>query len=132
MTLYTTRRITLSTIFALLCLSLTLLAVSSTSHAETPKMAVVAYHVDLRVQVFPLPVLKQMAAEAKDHGDGKAKAAELDEMQRIVIDLDTNDAVSFDNDPEAIPEAPSGDDDEYGRPWDVFYGALLSCRVPFT
>lgn len=68
MTLYTTRRITLSTIFALLCLSLTLLAVSSTSHAETPKMAVVAYHVDLRVQVFPLPVLKQMAAEAKDHG----------------------------------------------------------------
>ena len=61
-----------------------------------------------------------------------AKAAELDEMQRIVIDLDTNDAVSFDDDPEAIPEAPSGDDDEYGRPWDVFYGALLSCRVPFT
>ena len=51
-------------------------------------------------------------------------------MQRIVIDLDTNDPVAFDDDPEAIPEAPG--DDEYGRPWDVFYGALFSCRVPFA
>ena len=68
MTLFNTLTMAAKMRFTFLSLFLMLLGVGATSQADEAKIEVVAYHVDLRVQVFPLPVLKQMAAEAKEHG----------------------------------------------------------------